>query len=158
MIVPLFSWPKIEYPVLSHIEDNPSPELCLTAYEFNYDSFNTSMNVSYDDWKDGNWLMPGYTEEELFDILAPDLDQLVNKIKIARVLQLDSDQYDKISASPEGKNIITKGRVQKKKNMEFSTLGSDPPIHPPNVEKKIKFLPSKWASQTIRNKKNFRPL
>ena len=52
--------------------------------------------------------MPGYTEEELFDILAPDLDQLVNKIKIARVLQLDSDQYDKISASPEGKNLFIK--------------------------------------------------
>ena len=42
--------------------------------------------------------------------------------------------------------------------MEFSTFGSDPPTHPPNVEKKIKFWPSKWAFQTIRNKKIFHPL
>ena len=42
--------------------------------------------------------------------------------------------------------------------MEFSTFGSDPPTHPPNVEKKIKFWPSKWAFQTIRNKKFFHPL
>ena len=28
----------------------------------------------------------------------------------------------------------------KKKNVEFSTLGSDPPTHPPNVEKKNKIF------------------
>ena len=42
--------------------------------------------------------------------------------------------------------------------MEFSTFGSDQPTHPPNVEKKIKFWPSKWAFQAIRNKKFFHPL
>ena len=46
--------------------------------------------------------MDGYTEEELFDELAPDLDQLVNKIQIAKVLEFDSDQYEKVSATPEG--------------------------------------------------------
>ena len=33
------------------------------------------------------------------------------------------------------------------------------PTHPPlNVEKKIKFWPSKWSFQTIRNKNFFQPL
>ena len=47
-------------------------------------------------------MVDGFTEEGLFDELAPDLDQLVIKIKIAKVLDFDSDQYTKVSTAPEG--------------------------------------------------------
>ena len=67
-------------------EDKIWPEICVTAYDFSYAEFNTSLNISFEEYKNGRWKIDGMNEEDLFNELAPKLSDLI-KVLIPLILQ-----------------------------------------------------------------------
>ena len=75
-------------------EDFPLPIFCISTDEFNYEDFNTTANITFDEYSRGKWRTNNMSEEELFDFLSPSLSNLVGKIKIANNTDPVDDSYE----------------------------------------------------------------
>ena len=75
-------------------EDFPLPIFCISTDEFNYKDFNTTTNITFDEYSRGKWRTNNMSEEELFDFLSPSLSNLVGKIKIANNTDPVGDSYE----------------------------------------------------------------
>ena len=97
------------------MEDFPVPLICVTTKDFNYDGFNNSLNITHDDYADGKWNFDGYSVQEIWDFLSPDIEDLMNGVKIENKTTNHSDKYAKVKISSSnlnksGVNIL--GRVK----------------------------------------------
>ena len=76
-------------------EGYPLPLFCISTDEFNYEDFNTTANITFDEYSRGKWRTTNnMSEEELFDFLSPSLSNLVGKIKIANNTDPVGDSYE----------------------------------------------------------------
>ena len=78
-------------------EDYPKPLFCFSTNEFNYENFNTTLNITFDEYTRGiKWRTDDMSEEELFYFLTPRLSDLISKIKIAKNTDPVGDSYETI--------------------------------------------------------------
>ena len=75
------------------MEDFPVPFICVTTKDFNYDGFNSSLNITHDDYADGKWNFDGYSVKEIWDFLTPDIKDLMSGIKIENKTTKYADKY-----------------------------------------------------------------
>ena len=83
----------------ARMEDFPVPLICVTTKDFNYDGFNSSLNITHDDYADGKWNFDGYSVQEIWDFLSPDIAELMSGIKIENKTTKDADKYRLVEIS-----------------------------------------------------------
>ena len=76
----------------------PLPMICITTEKkkFLYDK---NINITYEDYLNGNWKINNQSEKKLWDLVSPRLPNLIKKIVLWKTLKIDSDQYSKIKIS-----------------------------------------------------------
>ena len=84
----------------------PLPLICISTH-YDYDSFNNTFNITYEDIIKGKWKVDGLSERELWDFLSPTLPNLIKEIKVYKILEKDSEKYSKIRISVE--NLLSFG-------------------------------------------------
>ena len=88
-------------------EDHPKPLFCISTDEFNYENFNTSTNITFDEYSRGiKWRTDDMSEEELFNFLTPSLSNLIGKIKIAKNTDPLGDSYETFKIKVQGDQYI----------------------------------------------------
>ena len=72
--------------------------ICITTEKkkFLYDK---NINITYEDYLNGNWKINNQSEKKLWDLVSPRLPNLIKKIVLWKTLKIDSDQYSKIKIS-----------------------------------------------------------
>ena len=72
--------------------------ICITTEKkkFLYDK---NINITYEDYLNGNWKINNQSEKKLWDLVSPRLPNLIKKIVLWKTLEIDSDQYSKIKIS-----------------------------------------------------------
>ena len=89
----------------SEQENVSLPQVCISTNGLEYDSFNNSLNISMDEYKDGKWKITGYSEKEIWNFISPRLSDLINRLNVYKTLQNNSEKYSKIKIPIMGKNI-----------------------------------------------------
>ena len=77
-------------------ELHPRPELCLSYLSKLITGTNIT-NMTNKEYRQGNWRIQGFSEEELFDKISPNFEDLVNKFIIQRTTS--SGKYTKTQDS-----------------------------------------------------------
>ena len=80
-------------------QDYQRPLVCVTALQFNYAKFNSSLNITFEEYRDGRWTVGDLTEEETFNALAPKLSDLVKGIQVCNTSGVVGDSYEIVKSS-----------------------------------------------------------
>ena len=87
----------------------PRPLVCVTALEFNYAEFNSSLDITFDQYKDGKWKVGNMTEEETFSALAPNISNLLKSIQVCNTSGDIGDSYQIITTSVDKESLDKNG-------------------------------------------------
>ena len=79
----------------------------MTASKFDYANFNTSLNITYDEYEAGKWRMHSLNEEQLFDAVIPKLSDLVEKIRVDRIIEEIGDSYDSVKIDVNDATVLS---------------------------------------------------
>ena len=86
-------------------EAYPRPLFCFSVNEFDNENFNTSANITFNEYTSGNWKTDDMTEEELFNFLTPKVSSLIKKIRIKKNTDPTGDSYESIDITIPEYNI-----------------------------------------------------
>ena len=90
-------------------QDYQRPLVCVTALQFNYAKFNSSYNITFEQYRDGRWKVGNLTEEETFSALAPKLSDLVKSIQVCNTSGVVGDSYEIVTTSVDRENLSKNG-------------------------------------------------
>ena len=63
-------------------EAYPRPLICISAFQFDYTAFMTQLNITFEEYRKGLWKLENISEETSFDLVAPNLYELIRKTSI----------------------------------------------------------------------------
>ena len=88
-------------------EKHLRPLICLSTAKFNYQEHDTKANITFTEYRWGNWKTEEQEEEELFNLLSANLSSLIKRIKIYANTDHISSNYEKIKIDipEEDKNL-----------------------------------------------------
>ena len=79
----------------------PLPSICISTKKFSHVSFNSTFNVTHDEYKKGKWKDGGLSEKELWESLSPKLSELIEKIEVQKKIENDGERNAKVVSSVE---------------------------------------------------------
>ena len=84
----------------------PLPSVCITTKKFSTVSFNSTFNITNRYWTEynqGKWKVRGLalSERELWEFVSPKLSDLIEKIKVYKMIDNVSDRESKMKVSVE---------------------------------------------------------
>ena len=87
-------------------DEYPLPSICITTsiYSTNlffYDSFNNTLNITFDEYARGKWKVNDLSERELWDFFSPKLSDLIQEIVIYKKLEKGGEKYSVVKISVE---------------------------------------------------------
>ena len=100
---------KITKTIKVNQQDYQRPLICITALEFNYAEFNSSLNITFDEYKEGRWKIGDLTEEESFRAVAPKLSHLIKSIEVSNTSGVIGDAYELIKTSVDDESLNKSG-------------------------------------------------
>ena len=130
----------------------PLPSICITTKKFSHVSFNSTFNVTHDEYKKGKWKAGGLSEKELWEALSPKLPQLIEKIELQKKIEIDGERKAKIVSSVE--NLSSSGVDIERKDyyknprifcLTFRNLHT----HPSRTSHSTKIESRKWYTTHI---------
>ena len=89
-------------------ENNPRPLFCFSTSKFDYQEVDPIANITFTEYRWGKWKTDKMAEEDLFNMLSPNLSSIIDKIQIYRNTDPISDSYEKFNIPiPErDKNLV----------------------------------------------------
>ena len=63
-------------------EKYPRPLICISAFEFEYNDFEAQLNISFEEYRKGQWKLGNLSEEASFNKVAPKIYHLIRNNSI----------------------------------------------------------------------------
>ena len=63
-------------------EKYPRPLICISAFEFEYNDFEAQLNISFEEYRKGQWKLGNLSEEASFNKVAPKIYDLIRNNSI----------------------------------------------------------------------------
>ena len=82
----------------------PLPSICITTTKFSTVSYNSTFNITarfWTEYNNGKWKVRGLSERELVEFISPKLSNLIEEIKVYKMIDNVSDRESRMKVSVE---------------------------------------------------------
>ena len=66
-------------------------------------------NLTQEQYTNGTWAIDNINEDELFNVIAPSLSDLIKGIDIRKILNSEGDDYEKIKVATDDESLKNNG-------------------------------------------------